>query len=134
MNQRLYGFPAGGGGGSGSGSDPSLNPEFLAELQSICPKNGDVNFRLGMDRGSDKVFDLQILHNIRNGMAVLQSDAALYQDEATRRVVDSYTGLLSPFFGPSFEEDFAASMVKMGRIGVLTGSKGQIRRVCSSFN
>lgn len=132
MNHRLYGFPA--GGGSSSGSDPTINPEFLAELESICPKNGDVNVRLGMDRGSEKVFDRQIMYNIRNGMGVLQSDAALYEDEATRSVVDSYTGLLSPFFGPSFEQDFAASMLKMGRIGVLTGSKGQIRRVCSSFN
>lgn len=128
MNQRLYEFPANGG------SDPSINPRFLPELQSTCPKNGDVNVRLAIDRGSEAVFDSQILNNIRSGMAVLQSDATLYEDEATRSVVDSYFGLLSPFFGPSFEEDFAASMIKMGRIGVLTGSRGEIRRVCSSFN
>ncbi|XP_047946588.1 peroxidase 43-like [Salvia hispanica] len=124
VNSRLYEFPA------NRGSDPSINPGFLPELKSVCPKNGDVNVRLAMDRGSEQVFDKQILGNIRSGMAVLQSDAALYQDEATKRAVDSYLGLP----GPSFEADFAASMIKLGRIGVWTGSKGQIRRVCSSFN
>lgn len=128
MSQRLYHFPTGGG------SDPSINPEFLPELKSMCPENGDVNVRLPIDRGSEKTFDSQILQNIRSGLAVLQSDASLYQDEATKSVVDSYFGLLSPFLGPSFEADFATSMVKMGRIGVLTGSQGKIRRVCSSFN
>ncbi|CAA0807307.1 Peroxidase superfamily protein [Striga hermonthica] len=127
MTQRLYSFPGHGG------TDPSINPYFVPELKSTCPKNGDVNARVALDRGSEKTFDVQILRNIRSGLAVLQSDARLYQDVATRKVIDSYLGLLSPILGPSFGSDFAASMVKMGRIGVLTGSKGTIRRVCSSF-
>ncbi|XP_051146972.1 peroxidase 43 [Andrographis paniculata] len=127
MNQRLYHFPP-----DGSGPDPSINPDFLPELMSVCPPDGDVNARLAIDRGGAETFDSQILQNIRNGFAVLRSDAALYQDTDTRGVVDSYFGFLSPFFGPNFEADFAASMVKMGRIGVLTGSQGTIRRVCSS--
>lgn len=128
MNNRLYSFPA------DSGSDPSINPAFLPELKSTCPKNGDVNVRLAIDRGSEQVFDSQILQNIRTGFAVLQSDAALYQDESTKGVVDSYFGPLGPLFGPSFEADFANSMVRMGRIGVLTGVQGTIRRACASFN
>ncbi|KAK6135367.1 hypothetical protein DH2020_030878 [Rehmannia glutinosa] len=128
LGQRLYNFPAGGG------ADPSINPDFLPELKLTCPQKGDVNVRVALDRGSEQTFDAQILQNIRSGFAVLQSDATLYQDVATRRVVDSYFELLSPFLGPSFEADFATSMVKMGRIGVLTGSKGTIRRVCSSFS
>ncbi|GFP98660.1 peroxidase 43 [Phtheirospermum japonicum] len=128
MTQRLYNFPAFGG------ADPSINPNFLPELKSTCPEKGDVNARLALDRGSEQTFDIQILQNIRSGLAVLQSDASLYQDLATRIVVDSYFGLLGPLLGPSFDADFATSMVKMGRIGVLTGSKGTIRRVCSSFS
>ncbi|KAI3453558.1 hypothetical protein Pfo_010221 [Paulownia fortunei] len=73
MSQRLYQFPAGGGG-----SDPSINPEFLPELKSTCPQNGDVNLMLPIDRGSAQTFDTQILQNIRSGFAVLQSDATLY--------------------------------------------------------
>lgn len=90
--------------------------------------------RIPLDRGSGNTFDKQILSNIRSGFAVIESDAALYQDDSTREVVDSYFGLFGDFFGPSFEEDFAASMVKMGSIGVRTGSNGEIRRVCSAFN
>ncbi|KAK4491230.1 hypothetical protein RD792_001963 [Penstemon davidsonii] len=129
MEPRLYNFR-----GAPGISDPSINPVFLPELKSTCPQNGDVNVRLAMDRGSLHTFDKQILENIRGGFAVLQSDATLYQDAATRSVVDSYFGALNPFFGPSFEADFAVSMVRLGRTGVLTGSQGTIRRVCKSFN
>lgn len=128
MTNRLYKFS-----GSG-GSDPSINPDFLPELEKTCPKDGDVNVRLPMDRGSEETFDNHILENIRNGEAVLRSDAQLYADATTRSVVDSYFGFLSPVFGPSFEQDFAAAMVKMGRIEVKTGSQGTIRRVCGAFN
>ncbi|KAL2231452.1 UNVERIFIED_CONTAM: Peroxidase 43 [Sesamum indicum] len=124
MGQRLYSFtPAG-------GSDPSINPVLLPELKSTCPEKGDVGVRLPIDRGSAETFDIQILQNIRSGFAVLQSDASLYQDQATRSVVDSY---FVPF-GPSFEADFASAMVRMGRIGVHTGSQGTIRRTCAAFN
>lgn len=128
MTNRLYNFSPNGG------SDPSINPQLLPELTSTCPKNGDVNARLPMDRGSGQTFDDQILQNIRSGFAVLRSDASLYEDEATRSAVDSYFGFLAPFLGPSFEQDFAAAMIKMGRIQVKTGSQGTIRRVCSAFN
>ncbi|CAA2934760.1 peroxidase 43-like [Olea europaea subsp. europaea] len=128
MTKRLYEFF------EGSGSDPSINPEFLPELKAACPQGGNSNSRLPMDRGSGQTFDNQILQNIRSGFAVLQTDARLYEDAATKTVVDSYFGLFGPFAGPSFEADFAKAMVKMGKIGVLKGSNGEIRRVCSAFN
>ncbi|KAK9286585.1 hypothetical protein L1049_014984 [Liquidambar formosana] len=128
MTQRLYKFPPGGG------SDPTINLEFLPELKAKCPQNGDVNVRLPIDRGSERIFDNQILRNIRDGFAVLQSDARLYEDQATKNVIDSYFGFLSPIFGPFFETDFVESIVRMGHIGVKTGSRGEIRRVCNAFN
>ncbi|KAI3927701.1 hypothetical protein MKW92_004829 [Papaver armeniacum] len=116
MTDRLYNFPT-----EGAGSDPSINPRFLPELKSKCPQNGDVNTRLPMDIGSSLRFDSQILRNIREGFAVLQSDAKLYDDEVTRRIIDSYFGFLSSIFGPSFETDFVNSILKMGTLGVNTG-------------
>lgn len=121
MEDRLYNF------GSSGSSDPSINPSFLPELKSSCPKNGDVNDRLPMDRGSRDTFDKQILKNIRSGFAVLQSDAKLMNDPTTKAFVDSYLG------SASFEGDFVNSMVRMGRIGVKTGSSGNIRRICNAF-
>lgn len=128
MNHRLYDFFPNGG------TDPTINPSFVPELKASCPRNGDVNARLAIDQGSEDTFDKQILQNIRSGFAVLHSDARLYEDASTRSVVDSYFGLLSPLLGPSFELDFVNSMIKMGSIGVLTGSEGTIRRVCERFN
>lgn len=127
MTQRLYDFVPGGG------SDPSIDPSFLPELMAACPRNGDVNARLSMDRGSSEEFDNNILQNVRSGFAVLRSDASLYEDVDTRNIVDSYFGIFSPFLGTSFEDDFANAMVKMGRIDVLTGKQGKIRSVCSTF-
>ncbi|KAI3959352.1 hypothetical protein MKW98_018942 [Papaver atlanticum] len=129
MTDRLYNFPT-----EGAGSDPSINPRFLPELKSKCPQNGDVNTRLPMDNGSPLRFDSQILRNIREGFAVLQSDAKLYDDEVTRRIIESYFGFLSSIFGPFFETDFVNSILKMGSLGVNTGSRGEIRRVCKAFN
>ncbi|XP_010065536.3 peroxidase 43 [Eucalyptus grandis] len=128
MTDRLYNFMPGGG------SDPSINPDFLPEIKSMCPQNGGVNVRMPIDHGSEQTFDDQILRNIRSGWAVLESDAKLNDDPVTRSVIESYVGLFNPIFGPPFEADFVESMVKMGQIGVKTGSNGEIRRVCRSFN
>ncbi|XP_022154422.1 peroxidase 43 [Momordica charantia] len=129
MTKRLYNFSPG-----GSGSDPDISPALLPELKSQCPPNGDVSTRLAIDRGSQQSFDIHILQNIRNGFAVLASDARLNDDASTRAVMDSYFSPLTPIFGPSFQDDFVNSMVRMGQIGVKSGSQGEIRRVCSSFN
>ncbi|KAJ0594361.1 putative peroxidase [Helianthus annuus] len=128
MEERLYNFASLGG------PDPSINPRLLPELTSTCPVNGDVGIRLPMDLGSEDTFDIQILQNIRSGFAVLQSDAKLMDDLTTRGIVDSYFDVWAPFFEPSFEADFVISMLRMGRIGVKTGSNGNIRRQCKSFN
>ncbi|XP_068649365.1 peroxidase 43-like [Aristolochia californica] len=128
LQRRLYDFSP------GSGSDPSINPEFLPELMARCPKNGNVNVRLALDRESEFSFDDSILRNIRDGFGVIETDAKLYDDDSTTTVVDSYMGFLSGVFRPFFESDFTESIVKMGQIGVKTGSRGEIRQVCSQFN
>ncbi|KAI4342017.1 hypothetical protein MLD38_026680 [Melastoma candidum] len=120
MTTHLYNFAQGGG------PDPTIDPSFLPELESKCPRNGDVNARITIDHGSEDTFDDQILWNIGGGLAVLQSDAKLNNDPDPRSIHHSYFGTLSPFFGPSFEADFVQSMVK---IGVKTGTDGEIRKV-----
>lgn len=127
IEDRLYNFAADGD------ADPSINPEYLTELRSTCPKGGDVNTRLALDRGSEFQFDKEFLENMREGNVALQSDSSMYQDGSTRGYIDSYFGLLGPLLGPSFESDFADAIVKMGQIGVKTGSNGKIRTVCSAF-
>lgn len=127
LEKRLYNFS------TVTVSDPSINPDFLPVLMSVCPADGDVNVRLPLDRGSPLTFDDNILRDIRDGVAVIESDAKLYEEESTKSVIDSYMGLLSGVLGPFFGSDFADAIVKMGKIGVI-GSNGEIRRVCSAFN
>ncbi|KAK4801599.1 hypothetical protein SAY86_022086 [Trapa natans] len=134
MGERLYNFRSTGG------SDPAINPNFLPNLTATCPNGGDVNKRLPLDPMTEFTFDAQIFRNIKDGFAVISSDARLYDDAGTRSVVDFYVGgddigtgsgrTSSSLFG----RDFAKAMVKMGQIGVKTGWEGEIRRVCKSFN
>ena len=127
VKDRLYSYPLPGGG---RGADPSIPAPFLAELKARCPP-GDFNTRLPLDRGSGTDFDDSILRNIRSGFAVIASDAALANSNATRALVDAYLGPSAR----SFERDFAAAMVKMGTIGAITGDDaGEVRDVCSAFN
>ncbi|KAL5096394.1 hypothetical protein RYX36_000721 [Vicia faba] len=129
MTKRLYNFFP-----SGGGSDPAINPNFLPELKAKCPPKGHENDRLAMDIMTERKFDKNILRNIREGFAVLESDARLNDDARTKAVMESYLGPLTPILGPSFENDFVESIVKMGQIGVKTDSDGNIRRVCSKLN
>eukprot|EP01018_Ginkgo_biloba_P014899 Gb_40170 [translate_table: standard] len=126
--QRLYNFTTDGS------SDPTINPELLTELKQTCPAHGNVNARLALDIGSQFDFDTNFLSNVREGNAVLESDAKLYEDTSTRAYIDSYFGLLSGILGPYFASDFVDAIVRLGQIDVKSGSGGEIRRVCSAFN
>ncbi|CAL4911258.1 unnamed protein product [Urochloa decumbens] len=130
VKDRLYSYPIAAGGNSKTGTDPSIPAAFAAELKARCPP-GDVNTRLPLDRGSEAEFDDSILRNIRSGLAVIASDAALATSNDTRALVDAYLAAAAG----SFQRDFAVAMVRMGSIGVITGDDdGEIRDVCSAFN
>ncbi|CAK7346842.1 unnamed protein product [Dovyalis caffra] len=121
-------------GGKGD-SDPAINSQLLPQLQAKCPSNGDVDVRLPLDWTSEFKFDDQIFRNIKNGFAVIASDARLCDDKNTNKILDSYISFArSSNIGPSFKADFAEAMVRMGNIGVKTGSEGEIRQVCISIN
>ncbi|KAB1220920.1 Peroxidase 43 [Morella rubra] len=128
LQKRLYNFTTDGR------SDPAINPEFLPKLKAICPP-GNLNDRIPLDIVTANTFDEQIFRNIRDGFAVISSDARLNDDQTTKRTLEAYASNGSTeACRPSFTKDFAQAMVKMGKIGVKTGSKGEIRRVCSNFN
>lgn len=75
-------------------------------------------------------FDNQYYVNLLSGEGLLPSDQVLVSgNEQTRKIVETYAE--DPFV---FFEDFKLSMLKMGRLGELTGSNGEIRRNCRSIN
>ncbi|KAM6567455.1 hypothetical protein CsatA_026583 [Cannabis sativa] len=60
---------------------------------------------------------------------LLESDQVLFSGGSTDAIVTEYSK--SP---KTFRADFASAMIKMGDIQPLTGSAGQIRRICSIVN
>ncbi|KAM7511177.1 hypothetical protein LguiB_010052 [Lonicera macranthoides] len=128
MPVRLYNFTG------KDDTDPSINPQLLPKLKRRCPINGDVNVRIPLDPVTSEVFDDQVIRNIKNGFAVIASDARLYDDDATKETIESYLKFASQLDGSFFGTVFPEAMVRMGQIGVKTGSNGEIRRVCHSFN
>lgn len=83
-----------------------------------------------MDPGSFKTFDASYYTLVAKRMGLFESDAALLNNTKTK----SYVKLQAATGGSTFFDDFGVSMVNMGRIGVLTGKAGEIRKQCSKVN
>ncbi|XP_057976644.1 peroxidase N1-like [Malania oleifera] len=126
---RLYNFT----NTTSSGADPSINPTFIPQLRALCPANGDVTRRVGLDTGSSNAFDTSFFSNLRNGRGILESDQKLWSDNSTRPLVQQFLGFRG-LLGLTFNVEFGRSMVKMSNIDVKTGANGEIRRVCSAIN
>ncbi|KAK1325009.1 Peroxidase 27 [Acorus calamus] len=109
--------------------DPSLDPNYVAKLRQKCkPENATTTVE--MDPGSFKTFDTSYYKLVSKRRGLFHSDAALLNDKVTR----AYVGRQVLSSRPSFFGDFAKSMVNMGKIGVLTGNAGEIRRNCALVN
>ncbi|KAL6992712.1 Peroxidase 27 [Sarracenia purpurea var. burkii] len=119
FNNRLYNFT-----GKGD-TDPTLDPHYIKRLKLACPP-GDQNSLVEMDPGSSKTFDNDYYTLVAKRRGLFQSDAALLNDIETK----TYVGLQDKTqYGSTFFKDFGVSMVNMGRVGVLTGNEGEIRKV-----
>ena len=106
---------------------------MLADLQNLCPQNGDGNATAVFDRNSADLFDNHYFKNLLNLKGLVSSDQILFSsDEAsstTKPLVQSYSNNSVLFFG-----DFANAMIKMGNINPKTGSDGEIRKNCRVIN
>ncbi|KAK8543504.1 hypothetical protein V6N13_076312 [Hibiscus sabdariffa] len=125
---RLYNFTV-----TGS-ADPTISQSFLAQLQALCPRNGDGSKRVALDIDSQTKFDVSFFKNVRDGKGVLESDQRLWGDAATRSVVEKYAGNIRGLLGLRFDYEFRKAMIKMSSIEVKTGTDGEIRKICSKIN
>lgn len=123
FDTRLYNFT-----GRGD-SDPSLDPNYAARLRMKC-KPQDQTTLVEMDPGSFKTFDEDYYTLVAKRRGLFTSDSALLEDSETR----AYVLLQAKTKGSTFLKDFADSMVKMGKIEVLTGNQGEIRKRCAFIN
>ncbi|GLT76489.1 hypothetical protein SLA2020_481420 [Shorea laevis] len=126
FSNRLYNFT---GKGINNDSDPTLDPNYIVRLKAKCTPT-DQTTLVEMDPGSFLTFDNDYYTLVSKRRGLFQSDAALLNNGETK----AYVKLHATSQGGSFFQDFGVSMVNMGRIGVLTGAQGEIRKVCSKVN
>ncbi|CAI0468143.1 unnamed protein product [Linum tenue] len=123
FTNRIYNF-------TGRGDvDPTLDSEYIPKLRGKCRSPADQTTVVEMDPGSFKTFDDGYFKLVAKRRALFQSDAAMLDDVETKAYVEK-----SLTAGSTFLKDFGESMVRMGRIGVLTGQAGEIRKVCYQIN
>jgi len=112
--------------------DATLDTTYLKQLRAVCPQTGtDNNQTTPLDPVTPIKFDVNYYKNVVAGKGLLSSDEILYSTKGSRTagLVKSYTTNKHGFF-----KQFAASMIKMGNITPLTGSKGEIRKNCRRMN
>ncbi|PHU29338.1 Peroxidase 15 [Capsicum chinense] len=125
FNQRLFNF-------NGTGRpDPTLDPNYLQTLRRLCPQGGNGGTFANLDKSTPDQFDNHYFTNLKNHQGLLQTDQELFSTSgsSTIGIVNNYANNQYKFF-----DDFVCSMIKLGNVGVLTGTKGEIRKDCKRVN
>ncbi|VAH90450.1 unnamed protein product [Triticum turgidum subsp. durum] len=111
-------------------ADTDIDGTFAASLRGDCPQGGGNDGNLApLDASSPDYFDNSYFSGLLTHMGLLHSDQALYDGGSTDGLVRSYASN-----NDQFGSDFAAAMVKLGNLGVLTGAYGEIRVNCRAVN
>ncbi|XP_068662816.1 peroxidase 5-like [Aristolochia californica] len=112
-------------------TDPTLDPAYAALLKTKCPANSTLSdpFVVPLDALTPNVLDNMYYAGLKSNLGLLTSDHALVTNSTLAGMVDSNVLFPSPWPGK-----FAAAMVKMGGIQVLTGTQGEIRTNCRVVN
>jgi len=108
--------------------DPLLNTAYASQLESSCPNAGDTATVNNLDPVTPNTFDNQYYRNLQVGKGTLYSDRILFNTTGESQ------DLVNQFASDQFFYEFGVSMVKMGNISPLTGSEGEIRKICSQPN
>ncbi|OUZ99192.1 Plant peroxidase [Macleaya cordata] len=97
-------------------SDPSMDPDLVTSLKSLCPRDSNTDNEVDLDQNpsSSNIVDNSFYEEIRSSRGILQIDQELALDPSTSAMVDSLAD------GSTFLAQFGAAMVKLGAIDVLT--------------
>lgn len=120
FSSRLYNFSP------NSSTDPTLDSTLASQLIQKCPQNNtDSKTVVSMDPVTPNTFDVKYYQNILAKKGLFTSDQTLMSSNPTSSLVTQYAQN-----SQTFMSKFAAAMVKMGNIDVLTGTNGEIRSWC----
>ncbi|KAL0322299.1 UNVERIFIED_CONTAM: Peroxidase 5 [Sesamum calycinum] len=116
--------------------DPTLDPNYAAFLKTICPPPvanataaPTVNPTVNLDSITPTRLDNKYYVGLKVNRGLLTSDQVLLSSPLTAKTV-----VYNARYGRVWGKKFAAAMVRMGNIEVLTGNQGEIRRNCRVVN
>ncbi|KAF0888198.1 hypothetical protein E2562_013654, partial [Oryza meyeriana var. granulata] len=121
---RLFNFTS----AAAPSADPTLNAAYAAQLRATCGSASNNATTVPMDPGSAARFDAHYFVNLKLGRGLFASDAALLTDRHAAALIHDLTGQ------DYFLQEFKNAVRKMGRVGVLTGDEGEIRKNCRVIN
>ncbi|KAM0946758.1 putative peroxidase [Dioscorea sansibarensis] len=110
-------------------NDTNIDAGFARMRRRGCPVSDGNSNLAPLDLVTPNSFDNNYYKNLIQKKGLLHSDQVLFNGGSTDDIVTSYSKDKTAFYS-----DFASAMVKMGDISPLTGSSGQIRKVCSVVN
>jgi peroxidase len=109
--------------------DTDINASFAALRQQTCPRSGGDGNLAPIDVQTPVRFDTAYFTNLLSLRGLFHSDQELFNGGSQDALVRQYSASAS-----LFNADFVAAMIRMGNVGVLTGTAGQIRRNCRVVN
>ncbi|XP_059275292.1 peroxidase 16-like [Lycium ferocissimum] len=123
FSSRIYNF------NSKDKVDPTIDASYAKNLQQMCPKNAPSGVVIPLDPDTPQVFDNTYYKNLQRGRGLFTSDQTLFTKRGSRRIVNIFASNKT-----AFERVFIAAMTKLGRFGVKTGDRGEIRKDCAVVN
>ncbi|KAJ0625265.1 putative peroxidase [Helianthus annuus] len=111
------------------GIDRTLNRRYALQLRQMCPLKVDPRIAINMDPTTPRTFDNAYFRNLQQGKGLFTSDQNLFTDTRSRPTVNQFASSNN-----AFNQAFVTAITKLGRVGVLTGNKGEIRRDCTRRN
>uniref|UniRef100_A0ACD5WYW4 Uncharacterized protein n=1 Tax=Avena sativa TaxID=4498 RepID=A0ACD5WYW4_AVESA len=109
--------------------DAGLSPAYATLLQALCPSTPDASTTTAVDPTTPAVLDNNYYKLLSLNLGLFFSDNQLRTNATLNASVNSFAANET-----LWKEKFAAAMVKMGNIEVLTGTQGEIRLNCSVVN
>ncbi|KAK1279494.1 Peroxidase 5 [Acorus gramineus] len=125
FTNRLYNFS------NASMIDPTLSSSYADLLRNKCPSNSTLStpITVALDIITPNVLDNRYYTGLQLNLALLTSDQALLTNVNTSAAVNNNANNQT-----AWVEKFKKAMVRMGNIGVLTGTQGEIRKNCRVVN
>ncbi|MCD9638106.1 hypothetical protein HAX54_021816, partial [Datura stramonium] len=105
--------------------NPLLDPRYASFLKNKCPRpisDTQDDPTLNLDVSSPSHLDNEYYLQFKNHRGLLTFDQTLFESPLTSKLV-----LNNVKYGSTWTHKFAAAMVHMGSIDILTGKKGEIR-------